>query len=51
MSVAKVIVDVPANKRTDPLTIGFLHDYKHVIKQGMRVIVPFGPTKSARVCY
>ena len=33
------------NKRTNPLTIRFLHDYSMSLKQGMRVIVPFGPRK------
>ena len=51
MTVAKVIVDVPAQQTNRPFDYRIPAHYKHVIKQGMRVIVPFGPTKSSRVCY
>jgi primosomal protein N' (replication factor Y) (superfamily II helicase) len=45
MSVAKVIVDVPAQQTNKPFDYRIPTRLQHVLKQGMRVIVPFGPRK------
>ena len=45
MSVAKVIVDVPAQQTNKPFDYKIPTRLQHVLKQGMRVIVPFGPRK------
>ena len=45
MSVAKVIVDVPAQQTNKPFDYRIPTRLQHVLRQGMRVIVPFGPRK------
>ena len=45
MTVAKVIVDVPAKQTDRPYDYRIPVHLQEVIKQGMRVIVPFGPRK------
>lgn len=45
MSVAKVIVDVPAKQTNRPFDYAIPAELKDVIVPGMRVIVPFGPRK------
>ena len=45
MTVAKVIVDVPAKQTNRPFDYRIPNHLQQVIKQGMRVIVPFGPRK------
>ena len=45
MTVAKVIVDVPAKQTNRPFDYRIPDHLQQVIKQGMRVIVPFGPRK------
>ena len=45
MSVAKVIVDVPAQQTNKPFDYKIPTRLHHVLQQGMRVIVPFGPRK------
>ena len=45
MSVAKVIVDVPAQQTNKPFDYKIPTRLQHVLQQGMRVIVPFGPRK------
>ncbi|WP_338469870.1 primosomal protein N' [Niallia sp. XMNu-256] len=45
MSVAKVIVDVPAQQTNKPFDYRIPASLINVIKPGMRVIVPFGPRK------
>ena len=45
MTVAQVIVDVPAKQTDRPYDYRIPVHLQEVIKQGMRVIVPFGPRK------
>ncbi len=45
MSVAKVIVDVPAQQTNRPFDYRIPASLQGVLKPGMRVIVPFGPRK------
>ena len=45
MTVAKVIVDVPAKQTNRPFDYRIPDHLQQVIKKGMRVIVPFGPRK------
>src|SRR3954462_15168485 len=45
MTVAKVIVDVPAKQTDKPFDYAIPVQLQDVIKPGMRVIVPFGPRK------
>lgn len=45
MSVAKVIVDVPAQQTDRPFDYRIPESLQDVLKPGMRVIVPFGPRK------
>ncbi|WP_428908705.1 primosomal protein N' [Niallia sp. Krafla_26] len=45
MSVAKVIVDVPAQQTNRPFDYRIPAHLQDVIKPGMRVVVPFGPRK------
>ncbi|MEK4441113.1 primosomal protein N' [Niallia sp. FSL K6-0077] len=45
MTVAKVIVDVPAKQTDRPFDYLIPEELEDVIQPGMRVIVPFGPRK------
>ncbi len=45
MRIAKVIVDVPASAIDQTFDYEIPARYLHVLKPGMRVIVPFGPRK------
>ena len=45
MTVAQVIVDVQAKQTDRPFDYRIPVHLQEVIKQGMRVIVPFGPRK------
>ncbi|MCT2344234.1 primosomal protein N' [Bacillales bacterium AN1005] len=45
MSIAKVIVDVPAKQTDRPFDYLIPEHLEEVIQPGMRVIVPFGPRK------
>ncbi|WP_031534366.1 MULTISPECIES: primosomal protein N' [unclassified Bacillus (in: firmicutes)] len=45
MTVAKVIVDVPAKQTDRPFDYLIPEELEEVIQPGMRVIVPFGPRK------
>ncbi|WP_404452543.1 primosomal protein N' [Virgibacillus necropolis] len=45
MSVAKVIVDVPAKQINQTFDYAIPSKLEHVLVPGMRVIVPFGPRK------
>lgn len=45
MAVAKIIVDVPAGQTNKPFDYKIPDHLEHVIRPGMRVVVPFGPRK------
>ncbi|HLR63914.1 MAG TPA: primosomal protein N' [Pseudogracilibacillus sp.] len=45
MAVAKVIVDVPSSNVNQTFDYEIPAKYKHILKAGMRVVIPFGPRK------